>query len=98
MNSDQQRQAIEATSNLIKAVHLVGGQYNTEEIRMPCGRVLIQRPGTSIWSVEPYYEVSLNPTYTPVALAAKIRKLLVRHDEFLLTNPKKASKFSTKQH
>lgn len=97
-DGNAQRESIEATSTLIQAARLVGGKFSPRQIQLPCGRALKQVPGTRIWFLEQLHQVHLNPTSPPQALAAAIRKLLVRHDDFLLTNPKKASKFSTKQH
>lgn len=93
-----QLKSIEDTSNIIKAVNLLGGRYCERFIALSCGRMLhrvISRP--KVWELTFNFEVALDGADSPTTLAAKIRKLLVRHDDFLLTTPKKESKFSTKQ-
>lgn len=88
-----QLKSIEDTSNIIKAVSLLGGRYCDRSIALPCGRMLhraISRP--KVWELDFNFEVAISGDEKPVVLAAKIRKLLVRHDDFLLTKVKTSAK------
>lgn len=94
-----QLKSIEHRSNIIKAVNLLGGRYCDRFISLPCGRSLHPAvPRREVWELAFNFEVSLPADTAPEVLAARIRKLLVRHDEFLLTTSTKRAKFSTKQH
>ncbi len=82
---------IERVSNTIQAVHLLGGKYSPTRIELPCGRSL-HYADAGVWELDFNFEVAISGDEKPVVLAAKIRKLLVRHDDFLLTKVKTSAK------
>lgn len=88
------RKAIERTSNLIKAAGLLGGRYSPGRIDLPCGRYVWFNVNFMPWEAEVWITPSWNNQYRgriawsdPIRIASMIRKMLVEHDEYLLTNP-----------
>jgi len=83
-----EKQAIERTSTLIKAAALLGGRYSPGRIDLPCGRVVTFDSQGRIWTDwEPRRWALVQDGQTPGRIASTIRKMLVDHDEYLLTNP-----------
>lgn len=84
------KQAIERTSTLIKAAALLGAKYSPGRIDLPCGRVVILRwtdTSCNIWPVWFPDDFHTVEEICPTSIAVAIRKMLVEHDEYLLTNP-----------